>query len=999
MTEIVQSIPARLKNVAVNGHVAGADDIMDDAKGKTQDIINSDVDSAIGTDSTEGSIKGRIKSLETLVGSDSVGTQINKKINALDATKSQSAGADGLALSVVEENGKITSISGSIAANTYDAYGAASAAQSDAISVAATDATTKVNAAKSEIKGNATSACDTLGEAEALISAEKTRAQAAEQLLQEQYNALTQSDIIVGALPASGTKNKIYRIPGTSSYSDYMWNGSSWVLMATYNNAIDDKLTLGSHNIPESGGVYQECIGNVLYGYYLDSSGNLVEDANFGISDYIPVGQYWYRWKSESTTHRNSKLVQYAADKSFIGYLSDYGSGGTSFQITSPNVKFIRISVGLGDVHGRLEVYTSETTFDDVWVSEYGLKIELYNDEKKITNIDGRASSLEERIRVDEDNITDLQNTVVGGRFEDGYYLDSTGNKVADASYGISDYIPVIGGRSYTWFLKGPYNSDPKIVEYRSNKTVRDYHSPVTAGSDFTTQNDTAYVRCSYYIDSSENRLIDNTNNKVIWSTGNGLKEDVTDIYGRIDNIISNTPYQTLQPSILSAIENERQRVCKAISSNRFAFGWITDTHLGSATLNDGLRRLYTISKYAKASALKAIVHGGDMVSGEATIAADMKVMTDGKESVSDNYGIDTFFIRGNHDGGHRTWKSIVDGGGIPTEADIVSNKDWYNMMVSRLNGIVKDSDNPMGGYYYKDYEFEKIRMVLLNPYDWDGSDADGVYNAMYDRALIAKAQIEWLIFKALNFSEKGSDKSNWQVLVFTHDGFVADDDNLDDGYQIDSILNAFNTGTSYSGSYSRASKPTIPEFSFTADFTSQGAIRCAAVFNGHTHRDRVIFSFGIPHITTAADHVDLTENMPAGSTLPMPRVAGEVSENCWDSVVLGLNNYIYLYRFGAKESGKDNGDRIIYPNIYTVRVGESVELTSMLTGTWSIYSVSEGYYVPIVNGVEGTPVGTQTVHASINNGIVTGLSVGEATACVQRANGEKEFFGIKIVD
>lgn len=53
-------------------------------------------------------------------------------IAALDATESQTAGADGLALSVTEVDGVITGISGSIAANTYDAYGSASTAESNA---------------------------------------------------------------------------------------------------------------------------------------------------------------------------------------------------------------------------------------------------------------------------------------------------------------------------------------------------------------------------------------------------------------------------------------------------------------------------------------------------------------------------------------------------------------------------------------------------------------------------------------------------------------------------------------------------------------------------------------------------------------------------------------------------------------------------------------------------------------------------------------------------
>ena len=42
-----------------------------------------------------------------------------KAIEALDANLSQEAGADGLALSITEVDGKITAISGSIAANTY----------------------------------------------------------------------------------------------------------------------------------------------------------------------------------------------------------------------------------------------------------------------------------------------------------------------------------------------------------------------------------------------------------------------------------------------------------------------------------------------------------------------------------------------------------------------------------------------------------------------------------------------------------------------------------------------------------------------------------------------------------------------------------------------------------------------------------------------------------------------------------------------------------------
>ena len=70
-------------------------------------------------------------------------------IAALDATESQTAGADGLALSITEVDGVITSISGSIAANTYDGYGAASTAKSEVIGTSSDAASADtVNGAK-----------------------------------------------------------------------------------------------------------------------------------------------------------------------------------------------------------------------------------------------------------------------------------------------------------------------------------------------------------------------------------------------------------------------------------------------------------------------------------------------------------------------------------------------------------------------------------------------------------------------------------------------------------------------------------------------------------------------------------------------------------------------------------------------------------------------------------------------------------------------------------
>lgn len=79
-------------------------------------------------------LKAAEKKLEELAGEGegSIADMIADAIAGLDAEITQSAGADGLALHIKEVDGVITEFSGSIAANTYDAYGSAAQALTDA---------------------------------------------------------------------------------------------------------------------------------------------------------------------------------------------------------------------------------------------------------------------------------------------------------------------------------------------------------------------------------------------------------------------------------------------------------------------------------------------------------------------------------------------------------------------------------------------------------------------------------------------------------------------------------------------------------------------------------------------------------------------------------------------------------------------------------------------------------------------------------------------------
>lgn len=79
-------------------------------------------------------LKAAEKKLEELAGEGegSIADMIADAIAGLDAEINQAAGSDGLALHIKEVDGVITEFSGSIAANTYDAYGSAAQALTDA---------------------------------------------------------------------------------------------------------------------------------------------------------------------------------------------------------------------------------------------------------------------------------------------------------------------------------------------------------------------------------------------------------------------------------------------------------------------------------------------------------------------------------------------------------------------------------------------------------------------------------------------------------------------------------------------------------------------------------------------------------------------------------------------------------------------------------------------------------------------------------------------------
>lgn len=197
MSEITQPIPARLRNVAVNGHVAGAADIIDDNLNKTQAEINAEIDEVLG----DG---GNVAFIDDEGSSPAVVPSFDPESQSVHITSQ-----------VLSEQQK-AQVRTNIGLNDVDAR------ISNAVNGVENEMNTKFQQYDTAI------------------------------------GALNGSDTVVGALPQSGETNKVYRVPNdptTNKYTDYGWDGTQFVKLSTYPNDVDNVPTAWSDNLVKSGGI------------------------------------------------------------------------------------------------------------------------------------------------------------------------------------------------------------------------------------------------------------------------------------------------------------------------------------------------------------------------------------------------------------------------------------------------------------------------------------------------------------------------------------------------------------------------------------------------------------------------------------------------------------------------------------------------------------------------------------------------------------------------
>lgn len=328
------------------------------------------------------------------------------------------------------------------------------------------------------------------------------------------------------------------------------------------------------------------------------------------------------------------------------------------------------------------------------------------------------------------------------------------------------------------------------------------------------------------------------------------------------------------------------------IDGSKFNLALITDNHYQADNYSPhSLGHYANIAALSRIAPIDAIVSGGDNINGD---HYRDQTLVETRQATSTLYyraGLDTdvFFALGNHDTGAYQGSSGEDKTKPEYCIRLDEVKDFYNSKAS-LFGEVREDDS---FYFYKDYPSKKIRLIVLNSFDFPETvNEDGTYkyNFLKDSAY-RNSQLNWLANSALMLPN-----NDWQVVIYTHCPLPGTFEiaagsstplSQTNSESLIKIINAFQAGSNLEinddGEF-----PVI----LNANYTAQGKGTVISLISGHIHQDGQMNYRGINCIETGSSFCY------SGDT---GRVVNTETEDLWDLYEIdSVNRSIRIMRFGA---------------------------------------------------------------------------------------------------
>ena len=302
-------------------------------------------------------------------------------------------------------------------------------------------------------------------------------------------------------------------------------------------------------------------------------------------------------------------------------------------------------------------------------------------------------------------------------------------------------------------------------------------------------------------------------NNKLMWHDGykwtyvdsvnNGDNIKISDL-GNVDEILISSKRDYNYTDISSYVAGKLENIFDFNSATKFVnLAFLTDTH---RNVHDDSTILQYLKELELTDFLDAYVHGGDIIETY-NMTRSQWIIAMGENIQAYKFYKNIMFIKGNHDNNHSE-----------TASENITNSQYKMVMNDFVTGLVFDESNASTCYYYKDFPYEKVRIVVLDTFE--GSD---------ENVSITNAQIDWLYTKALDVND------GWTILLLSHMTPVSVG-------KCKRILQAFNDrGTQY-GDY------LFPD-TITTYF--------AGIIHGHQHSDGYDNSNGFNDISVTCGYGD----------------------------------------------------------------------------------------------------------------------------------------------
>lgn len=279
-----------------------------------------------------------------------------------------------------------------------------------------------------------------------------------------------------------------------------VYSNGNWVKVSTsikVSKQVDDLL----YRIAKTN-FYNPNDTDIVDGYYLDVNGDLVENANYLVTGYIPftasMGKMIPSVAGNDMSGAGGFLVLYDSDKQVVATYQENDVNGIA--TWEDGVSYVRFSI-MGPQRGaiQVEVGTEITTymaFGSVFISE---DVTINGGSLADGTVLGEAIAAGV---ISPEKCTFFKSNLFNPDDEDvaeGYYLDNGGNLQPNAAWLATGYIPFASGKMCASVDGTDASGGGYIVLYDRNKTrVASYQSSLSHNV-ATWEDNVAYVRFSLY--------------------------------------------------------------------------------------------------------------------------------------------------------------------------------------------------------------------------------------------------------------------------------------------------------------------------------------------------------------------------------------------------------------------------------------------------------------------------------------------------------------------